>query len=172
MRILNNLYLTTITIIMIMCSNILPSKIIQQSNNSQIISQAHTKINNWINSLTTEELSFLSPLLETYNDLYADYKSNQSDLVKQELLLHATKITDHIMNNWSSLYNQNIAAQIFNKLFLNWKKLNSKRSTSIQKKVQAYENAYQAYDKNPTNNQLIQSLLKQEQTIKPLLSSN
>lgn len=150
----------------IMCADLIN----KQQTVSQQISNFHAKITQWKQKLTKEQKAFFQPLFEMYDDLYKEYKLHISHASKQAMVMDITKAIEHVMNHWQSFYKNNIAAQMFDRLLQNWKKLNPEKLAAVSKHLQLYQQAYKAYDQQPTNAQAYEQLLKQQQKLNSLIS--
>jgi len=139
-----------------------PSMLTEKAMHSRI-NQFSKKFTRWKGSLRAEHKAYVHDLLHMYNELRTDYRTDARSATAQKRLLDCMSALDHIMNNWSSFYEQYTLVQQFHDRVVAWKKIQTSANLHTHKTaLNLYTTVYNRYENEPDNSDYLHAVQQQQ----------
>lgn len=124
----------------------------------------------WKATLSSEQKNSLHDLLHMYDELRKEYRQNARNAMAQQRLLDGMEALDHVMDNWSSFYEQYLAMQQFHDSVVTWQVSQPQANLNKNREIlNLYKSLYNRYEQEPTNSIYLADLKKQQAKISAIM---
>lgn len=151
------------------------SSVVSNQKNSTMLSQKemhhqmnafYKRLNSWKAKLSGEQEAYMHDLLHMYDEARKNYRQDDRNPRVQQRLLDCIAALDHVMDNWSSFYQQYFDVQQFHDRVVAWQKLQTSSALGRnQAALDLYAFAYNRYEQVPTNATYLANLKNHQKKI-------
>jgi|GEM_PF-1512483 len=128
------------------------------------------RLNIWKATLSPEQKSSVHDLLAMYDELRKEYRKNDRNAMTQKRLLDGMQALDHVMDNWSSFYEQYLGMQQFHDSVVTWQTSQPQANLNKNREIlNLYKSLYNRYEQEPMNPIYLADLKKQQVKISAIM---